>query len=39
MEKQFLFSVAPQYREIFKNRTEEFKTANPESYYSMESLA
>ncbi|TNV77093.1 hypothetical protein FGO68_gene7739 [Halteria grandinella] len=39
METMFLHSVAPQYRDEFKEKAPLFKDHNPEAYYSMEALA
>lgn len=39
MENLFFYSVAPNYREVFKQKTPLFEEKNPEAYYSMEALA
>jgi hypothetical protein len=39
MENYMMHSIAPVYRDIFMNNTNQFLISNPEAYYSMSSLA
>lgn len=39
METMFLHSVAPKYREVFRQRQEWFQRTNPEAFDAMRSLA
>lgn len=39
MENNMMHAISPSYRNLFINNTDKFKEANPEAYFSMQSLA
>lgn len=39
MENSVAYSIAPYYRELFNNHTDDVLISNPEAYYAMQSLS